>query len=78
MDWSGVKEALGSGRHENNAKADTRVTEMEQRAVHASNSRDKDQWGLHIKMGLESHRVGANMATGKVTGKSKLAQDVGS
>lgn len=56
----------------------TQGTEMEQRAIHSSNSRDKDQGVLHIKMGLESHRVGASAAAGKVTGKGKLAQEVGS
>lgn len=61
MDWPVAKEALDSGRHENQAKADTRVTEMEQRVVHSLNSKDKDQQGLHIKMGLESRRAGASM-----------------
>lgn len=60
-----AKEALDSVRHENQAKEDTRVAEMEQRVVHSLNSRDKDQQGLHIKMGLENHRAGASMAAEK-------------
>lgn len=60
-----AKEALDSGRHENQAKADTRIAEMEQRVVHYLNSRGKDQLGLHIKMGLESHRAGASMTAEK-------------
>lgn len=64
-DWSVAKEALDSGRHENQAKADTRIAEMEQRVVHSLNSRGKDQLGLHIKMGLESHRAGASMTAEK-------------
>lgn len=61
MDCPVAKEALDSGRHENQAKADTRVAEMEQRVTRSSNSRDKDQKGLHIKVGLESRRAGASM-----------------